>query len=115
MKKKLLIGIFTLALGNGFHLNAMEASHEQDVPSGEAAVEKATTPSKKELTDELFRIVGLPNIDAEALEAVKSLIDRGADVNAEGSKRSTPLHEAAYNGHNDICNLSDLSSPKGAP
>ncbi|CAG8435088.1 2929_t:CDS:1 [Ambispora gerdemannii] len=36
------------------------------------------------------------------LEAVKDLIDRGADINAQDNSDWTPLHEAAYAGHIEI-------------
>jgi ankyrin repeat protein len=39
------------------------------------------------------------------LEEVKFLIDRGANVNAEGMDKWTPLHRAADNGHTEVVRL----------
>ena len=36
------------------------------------------------------------------IEAVKQHLDAGTDVNAKGSGGWTPLHYAAYGGHNEV-------------
>ena len=55
----------------------------------------------------------LRTIDSELLDAsakgdqtsVQSLIDTGANVNAKDNDGRTPLHRAAYKGHDNIAKL----------
>ena len=67
---------------------------------------KRYTDHLKESSDQRELNNGLLYASQEGnLEEVKSLLDRGANVNAEGVYKWTPLHRAALNGHTEVARL----------
>jgi ankyrin repeat protein len=54
----------------------------------------------REIDQQLFKACKVGN-----LEAVKDLLDRGADVHAKDIFANTPLHRAAESGHVEVCSL----------
>ena len=67
---------------------------------------KQYTDHLRESSDQKELNNGLLDASQEGnLEQAKSLLDRGANVNAEDVYKWTPLHNAAWNGHTEVVKL----------